>query len=184
MPFVTVAAACLVADVLLLSAVYKLIRPRDYLQAVRSYRLTRHLNKAARSWLAPAVPLAEVVSAGLIFVPATRVTGLALAIAVLAVFYVVVGRDDRPVIANCGCWGRPEFGVSHRVLLVRNAGLLAISAAALAGTAALNPASHGNALETFAAVGLALPFSFLILEVPELFMLASLRPGSAQLTRR
>jgi hypothetical protein len=128
---VTAAAACLVADVLLLSAVYTLIRPRDYLQAVRSCRLTRHLNKAARSWLAPAVPLAEVVSADLIFVPATRVTGLALAIAVLAVFYVVVGRDHRPVIANCGSWGR-----------------------------------------------LAVPFSFLILEVPEL------RPGSAQLTRR
>jgi hypothetical protein len=83
------------------------------------------------------VPLAEVVSADLIFVPATRVPGLALAIAVLAVFCVVVGRDHRPVIANCGSWGR-----------------------------------------------LAVPFSFLILEVPELFMLASLRPGSAQLTRR
>jgi hypothetical protein len=37
MPFVTVAAACLVGDVLLLSAVYKLIRPRDYLEAARSY---------------------------------------------------------------------------------------------------------------------------------------------------
>ncbi|MDQ2813587.1 MAG: hypothetical protein M3Z75_17405 [Actinomycetota bacterium] len=182
MPFVTVAAACLIGDVLLLSAMYKLIRPRDYLEAVQSYRLTRRLNKAIRSLLAPAVPLAEVISAGLIFVPATRVAGLALSIAVFVAFYVV-GRDDRPVIANCGCWGRPEFGVSHRVLLVRNASLLAISAAALAGTVALNPADHDSVLQTFAAVGLALPFSFLVLEVPELLMLASLRPVQRNLSR-
>lgn len=118
MTFVTVAAASLVADVLLLSAMYKLIRPRDYLEAMQSYRLTRRLNKAIRSLLARAAPLAEVASAALIFIPATRVAGLALAIAVLTVFYVLVGQDDRPVIANCGCWGRSQFGVSHRVLLV------------------------------------------------------------------
>lgn len=36
MAFVTAAAACLLADVLLLSAVYKLTRWQDYLKAVRS----------------------------------------------------------------------------------------------------------------------------------------------------
>ncbi|MDQ2814946.1 MAG: hypothetical protein M3Z75_24610 [Actinomycetota bacterium] len=179
----TAAAACLVADVLLLSAVYKLTRWQDYLAAVQSYRLTRRLNTKVRSVLAWTVPLAEVTGAAMTFVPATRLAGLALAIAVLAVFYTVVGKDDRPVIANCGCWGRSEFGVSHRVLLARNAGLLVISIAALAGTAALSPAGRGSLVETLAAIGLAIPFGFLALELPELLMLASLRPGSAQLRR-
>jgi hypothetical protein len=44
-------------------------------------QITRRLTGAVRSLLTPTVPLAETVSAGLIFVPATRVSGLALAIA-------------------------------------------------------------------------------------------------------
>ncbi|MGH3190312.1 MAG: MauE/DoxX family redox-associated membrane protein [Streptosporangiaceae bacterium] len=177
MAFVIAAAASLVAETLLLSALYKVIRPRDYLKAVRSYRLVRHLDKPVQSLLAWAAPLAEIAGAALIFVPATRVAGLALAIAVLTVFYLVVGGDDRPVIANCGCWGRSEFGVSHRVLLARNAGLLIISAATLAGAAAVTPPGHASLPQILAAAGLALPFSLLALELPELIMLASLRPA-------
>jgi len=71
MAFVTAAAACLVAAVLLLSAVHKLTRWQDYLKAVRSYKLTRRLHKQVRSVLAWVAPLAEAASAVLMFVPAT-----------------------------------------------------------------------------------------------------------------
>lgn len=184
MALVVTAAACLVAEVLLLSAAYKAFRPASYLDAVRSYRLLRSVNPALRSVLALAIPIAELASGLLILAPATRLAGLAAAIAVLFVFHVVVGGDDRPVIASCGCWGRTSFGVSRRVLLMRNLALTAIAVAAFAGTAISGPPGHDPLLETLLTVGMVLPLSFLVLEIPELLMLATLRPAHHDLEPR
>jgi hypothetical protein len=184
MTLVVTAAACLVAEVLLLSAAYKAFRPANYLDAVRSYRLLRSVNPALRSALALALPIAELASGALILAPATRLTGLAAAFAVLLVFHVVVGGDDRPVIASCGCWGRTSFGVSRRVLLARNLALTGVTAAAFAGTAVSTPTGHSPVLETLLAAGMVLPLAFLVLETPELHMLATLRPGDRDLEPR
>ena len=177
MTLVLAAAACLVADVLLLSAGYKAYRPADYLDAVRSYRRLRSADPAVRSALAVAAPVAELASAVLILVPATRLAGLAAACLVLLAFHVVVGGDDRPVIANCGCWGRSSFGVSRRVLLTRNLALVGITVAALAGAALADSASRAPLPATLLAAGMVLPLAFLVLETPELAMLATLRPA-------
>jgi hypothetical protein len=180
MTLVLVAAACLVADVLLLSAGYKAFRPADYAGAVRSYRRLRSANPAVRSALALATPVAEAASAVLILVPATRLAGLAAACLVLLAFHVVVGGDDRPVIANCGCWGRSSFGVSRRVLLARNLALVGVTAAAFAGLALAGTTARNSLADALLAVGVLLPLAFLVLETPELVMLATLRPAHGE----
>lgn len=176
MSLLIIAPTCMVAEVLVLSAGYKLLRPRDYIAAVHSYRRLHGLSPGLRSRLAWAAPVAEFATAVLIMVPATRLVGLAAACAAFLVFYVVVGGDDRPVIANCGCWGRASFGVSRRVLLGRNLALVAIAAGALTGTAFAGPLASRDILEVFVALGMMLPFAFLILEIPELLMLAKIQP--------
>jgi hypothetical protein len=184
MTLVVTAAACLVAEVLLLSAAYKAFRPAAYLDAVRSYRLLRSVNGSLRLALALVIPVVEVASGALILAPATRLAGLAVAFAVLLVLHVVVSGDDRPVIANCGCWGRTSFGVSRRALLARNLALTGLTAAAFAGTAIPGPAGHRPLPETLLAMGIVLPLAFLVLELPELLMVATIRPVPRELGPR
>ena len=105
MSMLVIGLSFLVAEVLLLSAACKLFRPRDYLDAVNSYRRLHTAPHRLGLLVAWAAPPTEIATAVLVMIPASRTYGLAAACGVLAVFYVVVGGDDRPVIASCGCWG-------------------------------------------------------------------------------
>jgi hypothetical protein len=184
MSILITALSCLVADVLLLSAGYKILNPRDYRQAVDSYRWLRALPRLPRGMLAWSVPPIEAACAVLVLIPPVRPAGLAATLGVFLVFYVVVGGDDRPIIANCGCWGFTEKGVPKQVLLARNLGLMVITVTAFAlnlfavKTDVVATIGGSRVLGTAAAVGALLPIALLVLEVPELLMIATLRKPS------
>jgi hypothetical protein len=177
--FPVLAVSYLVAEVLLASAGYKAFRPRGYWQAVGSYQLLRGLPRRLRLLLAGAVPAGELASAALIVVPGTRSVGLGAACAAFVLFYALVGGDNRPVIAHCGCWGQTVLGVPRRALLARNLLLVAMSAGTLAAAQALGPGTrHGGPVSlALVAAGLVVPFAFLLLELPQLVMIATLRRG-------
>lgn len=184
MSILITALSCLVADVLLLSAGYKVLNPRDYRQAVESYRWLRVLPWRSRGLLAWTAPPIEAACAVLVLIPPVRPAGLAATLAVFLVFYFVVGGDDRPVIANCGCWGFTETGVPKQVLLVRNLGLIGVTVTTFAlnlfavRTGVAVTVDGSRALGTAAAVGALLPIALLVLEMPELLMIATLRKPS------
>ena len=182
MSLLVIGLSFLVAEVLLLSAAYKIFRPRDYLDAVNSYRRLRTAPPRLRLLVAWAAPPTEVVTAVLVMIPASRTYGLVAACGVFAAFYVVVGGDDRPVIANCGCWGVASVAVSRRALLGRNIVLIGVAGAALAAaqfTSGTILVGGSQVVGAFVASGLMLPFALLALEFPELFMIATLRHADA-----
>lgn len=171
--------AYLVAEVLTLSAGYKVLKPGEYRQALGSYERLRHLPPTLLGFLAVAAPVAEIVTASLIYPAPTRLAGLAAAFAVLLTFYVLVGSDERQVIANCGCWGRAAVSIPRRVVMARNLMLMVIGGGALlamltgaAGRSVEVGGSH--VLGALAVAGMVLPFALFILEMPELVMLGRL----------
>lgn len=163
---------------LLLSALFKLARPTEYIRALESYSKLRSLSRARRILLALCVGLAEIVVAILLALPSMLVYGSFAALLLFVGFYTLIARDERTVIANCGCWGMPSTTVPKVIYLVRN-GLLVAGAAALAvvGLTASNPfAGHDPATGLYALLlVMMLPFSLLVLELPEIGNVLSLR---------
>jgi uncharacterized membrane protein YphA (DoxX/SURF4 family) len=188
MSILITALSCLVAEVLLLSAGYKILNPRGYRQAVDSYRWLRALPSLPRGILAWSAPPIETACAVAVLIPPARPAGLAATLAVFLIFYVVVGGDDRPIIANCGCWGFTEKGVPKQVLLARNLAPMGVTVTALAlnlfavSTDVAATIGGSRVLGTAAAVGALLPVALLVLEVPELLMIAALRKPVRQQT--
>src|SRR5712691_1577369 len=97
--------AALVADVLFLSGIFKFLRYHEYASSTRELTLTRRIGQRAAGLLVPVVPPIEASIAALVFIPATRVPGLAAACLAAVGFLSVIAMDKRPVIAHCGCWG-------------------------------------------------------------------------------
>lgn len=115
----------------------KLLDRRGAIDAARSLGVPQ---QAARS-VAIGLPLAELVVAGLLLVPATAAAGAAIAGAMLVAFSVaivrVLRRGERP---PCHCLGQLSAGPIGPGTLVRNAVLiLAASAVAVVGWAEPGP---------------------------------------------
>jgi hypothetical protein len=171
----------LVAEVLILSALYKLANPDRYRQAAAGYSLYRRA--AGRlpipAWLPWLLPLLEIAAGGLLLTPnvGTQLAGGALASMLFVLFLVLLDRDDRVYITNCGCWGRDDVTVPRVAFLWRNGIVAGVAFAALALAANTGPLSSG--FTTLAGVGLALPFAMLALEFPTVASLFALRPPSA-----
>ncbi len=121
-----VVALCdsLVAEVLILSAVYKFANPDRFRQAAADYSLYRRFSNRVRvpralPWV---LPLLESAAGALLLIPNLRsaqVAGGALACILFAMFVLVLDRDDRISITNCGCWGSNDVTVPRSAFLWR-----------------------------------------------------------------
>jgi hypothetical protein len=175
----TVLLAAFVAEALVLSAAFKLVRWRDYLDALASYTAVLRFPKLlglvkAIAW---SVPVVECAIAAALVVPRSQTDAAAASFVLFLLFYVLLGTDERPLIANCGCWGRTSIAVPKAVYLSRNI-LFLIAALALC---ILNivVASHTGLLDSVVAFIIALPFSMLVLELPQIAQVVAVRPSSS-----
>ncbi|MGH2724840.1 MAG: MauE/DoxX family redox-associated membrane protein [Actinomycetota bacterium] len=133
------------------AAMAKVLHPRGWREAIEAHGIRGPAARLARG----GVPLVEGA------VPALVVAGwsagaAALALGLLAVFSVVLGRTWRRGggAVPCGCFGRRHVR-DVRVLLARNAGLAVVAILALAGgpDRGLAPAlPMGGAVEVLPAV--------------------------------
>lgn len=166
--------AAFIGEVLLLSALFKAKRPQDYLEGFASYSRLRSLPSRQRSRLAVLVPVVEFIVALLLFLPKTVGIGAALAGFLLVSFYMLIAQDERELIANCGCWGQTSFRAPKKAYLVRNILLLASCVILFVVSFALPPPR--SVLLFILSTGIALPFALLMLELPHITQIATVRP--------
>jgi hypothetical protein len=168
------ALAAFIGEVLLLSALFKAARPQDYLEGFASYAYLRSIPSRLRGWLAGLVPVVEFVVAFLLFLPKTVGIGAALAGFLLVSFYMLIAQDERELIANCGCWGQTSFHAPKKAYLVRNILLLASCVILFVVSFTLPPPQ--TVLLFVLSAGIALPFALLMLELPHITQVATVRP--------
>lgn len=153
------AAALFLAAAFGWAALAKVLRFSAWREALAGYRLPPAAERAAR----PAVPLVEVVAAGLLAAGGdASKAGAALAIALLAAFSLAVLRAQRLQGDRlpCGCFGGSGRR-DYRLMLVRNATLGGAAATALLfpGALSIAPDAPGSAEAVpavLAAAGLVL----------------------------
>ena len=138
-------AACVTAGVLAWAGVAKWQRPRGTAASFAG------LGLPAPEVLARAVPVAELsVAAGLVVVPRA---GAVAALVLLAAFTAVLARAVAGGVGvGCACFGAAATRPVSSVELVRNAGLMALAAAALGASAPVRPAVEDVILVSTAVV--------------------------------
>jgi len=132
MSFVVLTCCLVVAVVLVLSAVGKVstVAARSAFAASTRHLLPRRLRRVATPEVVASSELAVAVA---VTVPATATVGLAAAlVAFLAFTGVLVGAVRRDVREPCRCFGASSRPVGA-VHVARNAGLVGVCLAALAG---------------------------------------------------
>jgi thiol-disulfide isomerase/thioredoxin len=158
--FVALLAAVAVAAVFTVSGVAKLLDRAGTREAVEGFGVPDGLVSPVAVGLAPA----ELVTALLLFLPPTRLTGLVLAAVLLVAFTVVVllalraGR--RP---ECHCFGRIGGADVSARTVVRNLVLFAIAGVGLAGVTSAGDVDGGRLVAAVVA-GLALAAAVLAAE--------------------
>jgi hypothetical protein len=105
-----------------------------------------------------------------IWFPTSRHLGLLAATALVTGFTVVLVADKRPTIASCGCWGSANLEVPRAAYIVRNLLLLALAAFGVLLAWTANPLS-GQPLYVVSL--LAIPFSIILLELPQILHVAT-----------
>lgn len=161
-------ASSFLANVLALSAGYKLFKFDEYLAAVSNFSLFRSFNRRLLHLGASTVPAVEIGVAALLLIPGTNDLGLLSATALVGVFLVVVALEARPQIAHCGCWGVASVDVPKWAYLARNLLLVAVAGAATALSVRLGTAVDWSAVEAILGVGIMLPLALLGLELPQI----------------
>lgn len=169
--------AAFLADVFLLSAFFKIARPNDFLDAVEGFSALRYVPDRTRRVVSLAAPVAELAVPALLFAGGLAVEGAVLAVGISMVFVLLFVTDRRAFIANCGCWLSGPAEAPRLVYVVRNAGFAVIAAATLGGVITSSTAAPLASGEGLLALGLALPFSLLALEAPEIARVLLLKPG-------
>jgi hypothetical protein len=166
------AASLLVAEVLLLSAGFKLSRRAEYASALASFTALERWPAPVRRLVGLSVPLAEFAIAALMLTAPTRALGAAAAVILVSGFSAVVALDRRPAVARCGCWGSARLEVPRSAYLVRNGVLLAAAAAALLGSFAV---PTPDLLDQVLVALMMIPFALLTLELPHFLHIGSIR---------
>jgi hypothetical protein len=169
--------AAFLADAFVLSAFFKIVRPHDFLDAVEGFSALRYLPGRTRRVASVAAPVAELAVPTLFFASGLAAAGAALAVATSIVFVLLFVTDRRAYIANCGCWLSGPAEAPRLVYVVRNAGFAVVAAATLGGVVASGTTTVFASRGGFLAIGLALPFSLLALETPEIARVLLLKPG-------
>jgi hypothetical protein len=164
-------APLLVAEVLVLSAGFKVLRAGEYGSALAAFTTLERLSPRMRRLAGSLVPLVELAVAALVLAPPTRVVGALAAAVLVSCFSAAIALDRRTSLARCGCWGSARVDVPKPAYLLRNGVLLAGAViAALAGAAP----TAGAAESALVALMMA-PFALLTLELPHLAHMASIR---------
>ena len=143
MAFVVVAAQYLLAAVFAAAALAKVRDGRAFRQFVAALLLPARLSTVA-------TVASELAVAVLLLVPATAPVGFALALALLGVFSLALGRGRRlDVRVPCGCFGQTSGG------LLRNGVLAIVAAAGFTGSVATAPVPLSTSFVATSALGVA-----------------------------
>lgn len=172
---VTALLASFLAEVLLLSATFKLLRYQDYLDGISSYTALRRI-PGLRRYIRPlawGVPTAESIAGAALLFPRSQLAASIVSCGLFLSFYMLVGADQRSLIANCGCWGRTSVEAPRIALAVRNAFLVAAAGFLVAWQLIGGPPP--TIAISLAAIAIASPFSLLTLELPQFIQVASIR---------
>lgn len=159
------------------SAIPKLLKPQSFRDAVRAYPFVPDW---ATKLLAGSVPLAELLSAALLTVPATRFLGALAATLLLASFFFAMGMAHRrKVDISCGCFGQgSKLDRADGVSMIRTGFLLAMA------IVAMQAPSEGGSLLLASSGILAVFAAFLVGEGYRLVTIGSDRGSKLGLTRR
>jgi hypothetical protein len=159
----------LVADVLLLSSVFKLARWTEYKQGFRDFRLLRWDRRSSR-YVLILVPILEGTTALLLFVPSLGITRLASfsALVLFGAFTGLLSTDDRTAIANCGCWGKTLVSVPRAFYIARSGVLLVLAATVFGGTSFLLSPYSAAVTRRLELSALTLPVALLLLDSPRI----------------
>lgn len=166
----------LIAEVLILSFGFKVLRGEEYATALASFTALDRLPSVARRLVGLVVPSLELVIAVLILMPQTRAAGIAGGISLVGSFSIAVALDKRPSITRCGCWGSMSIEVPKWAYLARNFTILGVLTISLV----LDSVIRGTTLKDVgAAAGMAIPFALLTLELPHFLHVVSARSARA-----
>lgn len=179
MRFEVLAGALFLAELLAASLVYKLVRWREFSDALADFTILASFPAFMQPVLRLGVPLLEFATAVLLIVPGTTRIGLMLGFGALIMFTVAVGADRREAVASCGCWGTVSLDVPRRLLAARNGVMLAVASVSLAIAlthSVPDPASRRGIV----AACLILPFVLLTFELPTLVRVASFSVASQE----
>jgi Methylamine utilisation protein MauE len=160
--------AALVSACFALSSGFKLWTPDAASEAAQEYKALRWLPRPAQTILTRLIPVVELGTAVLLLVPHTDRWAAATAVCLSVAFVGVVALDDRPSIAHCGCWGVVSPDIPKALFLVRNILLLGAATAAAAAIWTESGPVDDDLVVRVVAVGVALPFALLLLEVPQI----------------
>jgi Methylamine utilisation protein MauE len=163
-------ASLLVAEALVLSAGYKVLRPGEYASAFASYTALQRWPREVRRIAGAGLPAVEVAVAALVLAPPTRLVGALAAVVLMSCLSLVIALDKRTAVAQCGCWGSARLDVPKSAYLLRNGVLLAG-----AGVALLAASTPVGAAELAIGALMVAPFALLTLELPHFVHMASIR---------
>lgn len=173
---VTELLLALVVDTLLLSAGSKCRHWSKYMNALKSYRSAQWVPAGLLLGVAYVTPVAEMGAFALAALPAFALYGAVLATVLYLSYFLLLRTDERPVVANCGCWGSIRVPVARRAFLLRNGFLLLLALVCLA----LLSFERLNVGAAFVAesIGMMAPLAWLALESPQLIQVAAIRGTS------
>ena len=125
-PKLVIGARCVLGLLFLYAGYEKLAAPNDFAEAIDGYQL---VPQAWAGWLALLIPSAEVVvGLSLVLGPGSRAAALLAGLMLLAFSFGIAQAMVRGINVECGCFGSATASQADYIALIRNAGLLSLSA--------------------------------------------------------